>query len=138
MKYSWCTMLYQSLPHSKVIQLYMESKILHKWIYLQNKNRLTDTENRLAVANGSCILILYLLLLISIKTHSESHFPVAISNSISITKCVTQQGPMGPFWDRSPAPCPLPAYKKTFSQRINLIREMRICMNEGKQSNKTN
>ena len=27
--------------------LYMESKIWQKWTYLQNRNRLTDTENRL-------------------------------------------------------------------------------------------
>ena len=100
LKYGWCTRLYQSLPYSKVIQLYMESKISHKWIYLQNRNRLTDTDNRLVVANGSCIWISYLVLLILIKAHSESHFPVAISNSISIKKCVTQQGPMGPLWDR--------------------------------------
>ena len=32
--------------------LYMKSKIWHKWTYLQNKNRLTDIENRLVVVNG--------------------------------------------------------------------------------------
>ena len=31
---------------------YVESKIWHKWAYLQNRNRLTDVENRLAVAMG--------------------------------------------------------------------------------------
>ena len=30
----------------------MESKIWHKRIYLQNRNRLTDTENGLVVAKG--------------------------------------------------------------------------------------
>ena len=30
----------------------MESKILHKGTYLQNKNKLTDIENRLVVAKG--------------------------------------------------------------------------------------
>ena len=30
--------------------LYVESKIWHKWIYLQNRNSLIDTENRLVVA----------------------------------------------------------------------------------------
>ena len=32
--------------------LYVESKIWHKWTYLQNRNRLTDIENRLVVAKG--------------------------------------------------------------------------------------
>ena len=32
--------------------LYVESKIWHKWIYLWNRNRLTDIENRLVVAKG--------------------------------------------------------------------------------------
>ena len=32
--------------------LYVESKIGHKWTYLQNRNRLTDTEDRLVVAKG--------------------------------------------------------------------------------------
>ena len=32
--------------------LYMESKIWHKWIYLWNRNRLTDVENRLAKGEG--------------------------------------------------------------------------------------
>ena len=31
----------------------MESKIWHKQTYLQNRNRLTDIENRLVVAKGS-------------------------------------------------------------------------------------
>ena len=31
---------------------YVKSKIGHKWIYLQNRNRLTDVENRLMVAKG--------------------------------------------------------------------------------------
>ena len=30
----------------------MESKIWHKWAYLQNRNRLTDIDNRLVVAKG--------------------------------------------------------------------------------------
>ena len=30
----------------------MGSKIWHKWTYLQNRNRLTDTENRVVVAKG--------------------------------------------------------------------------------------
>ena len=33
-------------------QLYMESKIWHKWTYLQNRNRLMDIKNRLVVAKG--------------------------------------------------------------------------------------
>ena len=32
--------------------LYVESKIWHKWTYLQNRNRPTDIENRLVVAKG--------------------------------------------------------------------------------------
>ena len=32
--------------------LCVESKIRHKWTYLQNRNRLTDIENRLVVAKG--------------------------------------------------------------------------------------
>ena len=32
--------------------LYVESKIQHKWIYLWNRNRLTDIENRAVVAKG--------------------------------------------------------------------------------------
>ena len=32
--------------------LYIQSKILDKWTYLQNRNRLTDMENRLVFANG--------------------------------------------------------------------------------------
>ena len=32
--------------------LYVESKIWCKWIYLWNRNRLTDIENRLVVAKG--------------------------------------------------------------------------------------
>ena len=32
--------------------LYVESKIWHKWTYLYNRNRLTDIENRLGVAEG--------------------------------------------------------------------------------------
>ena len=33
--------------------LYVESKIWHKWTYLQNRNRFTDRENRLVIANES-------------------------------------------------------------------------------------
>ena len=32
--------------------LYVESKIWHKWTYLQCRNRFTDLENRLVVASG--------------------------------------------------------------------------------------
>ena len=32
--------------------LYAESKIRYKWIYSQNKNRLTDIENKLMVTKG--------------------------------------------------------------------------------------
>ena len=44
-------------------------------------------------------------------------------------------GPYGPC-----PPCPLPAFClwKNFSQRICLIREVRICRNKGKQSKETN
>ena len=31
---------------------YVESKMQHKWIYVQNRNRLTDIEKRLVVAKG--------------------------------------------------------------------------------------
>ena len=31
---------------------YVESKIWHKWTYLQNTNRLSDIENRFVVAKG--------------------------------------------------------------------------------------
>ena len=33
-------------------RLYVETKIWHKWTYLQNRNRLTDMENRFVVAKG--------------------------------------------------------------------------------------
>ena len=44
-------------------------------------------------------------------------------------------GPYGPC-----PPCPLPAFClwKNFSQRIRLIREVRICRNKRKQSKETN
>ena len=29
--------------------IYLESKIWHKWMYLQNRNRLTDIENKLMI-----------------------------------------------------------------------------------------
>ena len=32
--------------------LYIESKKWYKWTYLQNKNRLTDIENKLMVTKG--------------------------------------------------------------------------------------
>ena len=32
--------------------LYVESKKLYKWIYLQNRNRHTDVENKLVVIKG--------------------------------------------------------------------------------------
>ena len=32
--------------------LYVQSKTWHKWSYLQNRNRLTNIENRLVVAKG--------------------------------------------------------------------------------------
>ena len=32
--------------------LCMESEIRHKWTYLHNRNRVTDTENSLVVAKG--------------------------------------------------------------------------------------
>ena len=32
--------------------LHVESQIGHKWAYLQNRNRLIDTENRLVVVEG--------------------------------------------------------------------------------------
>ena len=35
--------------------LYVESKIWHKWTYLQNRKRLIDTENRLAVAKEEAV-----------------------------------------------------------------------------------
>ena len=35
-----------------IYHLYVESKMWHKWTCLQNRNRLTDIENRLVVAKG--------------------------------------------------------------------------------------
>ena len=35
-----------------IVVVYVESKICHKLTYLQNRNRLTDIENRLVVAKG--------------------------------------------------------------------------------------
>ena len=32
--------------------LYVESKIWYKWTYLQNRNRLTDIENKFMVTKG--------------------------------------------------------------------------------------
>ena len=32
--------------------LYVESKLWHKWTYLQNRNRPTDIENKLMVTKG--------------------------------------------------------------------------------------
>ena len=34
------------------ISLYVESKLWHNWNYLQNRNKSTDTENKLMIANG--------------------------------------------------------------------------------------
>jgi len=39
----------RQMPH---YHLYVESKIWHKWNYLQNRNKLMDMENRPVVANG--------------------------------------------------------------------------------------
>ena len=36
----------------QIYHLYVESKIWHKWTYLQNRNRLTDIENKLMVTKG--------------------------------------------------------------------------------------
>ena len=35
----------------------METKIRHKWIYLRNRNRLTDIENKLVVARGRLLTV---------------------------------------------------------------------------------
>ena len=35
-----------------IYHLYVESKVWYKWIYLQNRNRLTHTENKLMVTKG--------------------------------------------------------------------------------------
>ena len=35
-----------------IYHLYVVSNIQHKWTYLQNRNRLTDIENRLVVSKG--------------------------------------------------------------------------------------
>ena len=35
-----------------MIPFMCETKIRHKWIYLRNRNRLTDIENKLVVARG--------------------------------------------------------------------------------------
>ena len=37
------------VSHENVYHLYVESKIGYKWMYLQNRNRLTDPEKRLVV-----------------------------------------------------------------------------------------
>ena len=42
----------QKTKVSHFIKTKQESKIIHKWTYLQNRNRLTGTENRLVVAKG--------------------------------------------------------------------------------------
>ena len=40
------------IPQTNIIgyRLYMESKLLHRWTYLQNSNRVTDIECRLVGA----------------------------------------------------------------------------------------
>ena len=35
-----------------ILNFYVESKILNKWTYLQNRNRLTDIENKLLLTKG--------------------------------------------------------------------------------------
>ena len=35
-----------------IYHLYVESKKWYKWIYIQNRNRLTDIENKLMVNKG--------------------------------------------------------------------------------------
>ena len=42
----------QRNPNTTEHCLYVESKMRHRWAYLQNRNMLRDTENRLVVANG--------------------------------------------------------------------------------------
>ena len=37
---------------NRICYLYMEAKIWHKWTYLQNRNKLTDIENKLMVIKG--------------------------------------------------------------------------------------
>ena len=46
----WPSYVTQRKTNTIWYHLYVESKIWHKWTYLQNKNGLTDTENRLVVA----------------------------------------------------------------------------------------
>ena len=53
--------------------------------------------------------------------------------------CVTEQDPMRPFQNEPPCmsfACLLPV-EKNFSQRINVIREVKKCRKKGKQSSKT-
>ena len=52
----WSKSKIERFPLSEVSQkekdLYVQSKIWHKWTYLWNSNRLTDPENGLVVAKG--------------------------------------------------------------------------------------
>ena len=52
--HSFASHLRHSLSKTNTIwyHLYVESKIWHKWTYLQNSNRLADIENRLVCQGG--------------------------------------------------------------------------------------
>ena len=54
--YDWVTLLYSINLHNIINQLCINKKktpeIWHIWTYLQNRNRLTDIENRLVVVKG--------------------------------------------------------------------------------------
>ena len=46
---TWIITLNQTMTNTIWYNLHVESKKLYKWIYLQNRNRLTDIENKLTV-----------------------------------------------------------------------------------------
>ena len=98
------------------------------------------------------LLIIFLLCLFSIRSpglalrvgtkflHSQSKYKHTINSCHSIVvMSVTEQDPMGSFQNRPPpksSACLL-SVEKLYSQRINLIREVRKCIKKGKQSSKT-
>ena len=52
LQYNHTLEYYSAVKRYQLLYLYVESKIWHKWIYLWNKNRLTDLENRLVTVKG--------------------------------------------------------------------------------------
>ena len=48
----WQSEVSQTKANTIKYHLFVESKIWYKWIYLQNRNRLTDIENKCMITKG--------------------------------------------------------------------------------------